>query len=141
MFLWLFYYLTIKCMLLNYIDDQIVVTFLSEYRNIESAKLFNYNEFETLKWWIGFDIFAILLDLFSFFFGPGHLFNDIFGKDEVFFVYNPCNTPDLIYSDGNIIDKNTGDVVMDKHLVYYIKAVSLFSISTVFVVFSYYLIA
>ena len=67
-FVWLVYYLSIKYMLLNYIDDQIANDFFFEYRHIEAIYKFNYQDINTLKWWLGFDILAIILDFFSFFF-------------------------------------------------------------------------
>lgn len=126
-------------MLLNYIDDQIVSDFFSEYRHIQAVQRLNYEEFEVLKWWIGFDVFSLLLDLLSVLFGFGHLYMDLFGEEEIFYFYNPCNSNDLIYSEGNIIRKEDGELFMHKDNVYYIKAASLLAVSTFCMVIAYYI--
>lgn len=138
-FVWLIYYITVKYMLLNYIDDQIVSDFFSEYRHIQAVQRLNYEEFEVLKWWIGFDVFSLLLDLLSVLFGFGHLYMDLFGEEEIFYFYNPCNSNDLIYSEGNIIRKEDGELFMHKDNVYYIKAASLLAVSTFCMVIAYYI--
>lgn len=139
-FMWLIYYISIKYMLLNYLDDQLAQDFFFEYRNVEASINFNYTEFDTLKWWIGFDLLALFLDLFSYIIGFGHLYMDVFG-DEKFFLYNPCNTETSVYNNGDIVDKLTNEVVIDKNKVYYIKAFSLFCVSSVCVIAAYYLIS
>lgn len=138
-FIWLIYYITVKFMLLNYLDDQIAHDFFFEYRNVEASINFNYTEFDTLKWWIGFDLFALFLDLFSYIIGFGHLYMDIFGDEKVFFFYNPCTDVNLVYDEGDIVDNLTNEVVVDKDKVYYIKAFSLFFVSSVCVIAVYYL--
>lgn len=140
-FIWLIYYLTVKFMLLNYLDDQIAQDFFFEYRNVEASINFNYTEFDTLKWWIGFDLFALFLDLFSYIIGFGHLYMDIFGDEKVFFFYNPCSDVNLVYNEGNIVDNLTNEVVFEKDKVYYIKAFSLFCVSSICVIAAYYVIS
>jgi len=138
--IWILFYLSIKYIIIDSFDNQAMEPFFYDYRNIETylENTLSISDLDPLKWWIGFDFFSIFLDFFSFFFGFGHLYSDVFGNDEIYYLYNPCNS-ECEYLEGDIVNKINKEIVMDKNMVYYTKVASLFVVSTFSVVVIYYL--